>query len=191
MGAMMSNASTLAKVGMGLNAFGSLLGASGQAQEGNTAADAYVFQAQIAANNARIARENEAAGLTAAGINEGYKKLESGQLVGAQRAAQAANGIKVDQGSPADVRDSTALVGSLDAALMHFNAAREAYGLESEAGALDQQSDLYRRAASNVKSAGKSKALATIIGGAASVFGKWAQYQQAFSKPADSMKGLY
>lgn len=159
--------------GTALSALGALSAGKGQAQQ-------YMYQSQVATNNAAITRQNESAGLVAGGYEESANKLATGQLIAGQKAAQAANGLDVNVGSPVAVRDSAATLGAMDAATIHFNAARAAYGLESEAGNLDAQSSLYKAAAKGAKTAGLAKAASTIISGASSLSSKWDQYKLQF-----------
>lgn len=163
---------TAGLIGTGLSAVGDITSGYGSAQQFN-------YQAQIAQNNAAISRQNEDAGLVAGSYEESQAKLRTGQTVSAQRAAQASNGIDVNIGSPVDVRNSTATVGALDAAMIHYNAARAAYGAESSALNFEAQADADRRAASNAKRAGISKAAMTLAGGSTSVAAKYSQYKNS------------
>lgn len=175
-----------------LGALATGLGAAGQVASGWGQADQYNYQAEVASRNAAITRENATAGLSAGGYVESESKTATGRLVASQRAAQASNGLDVNIGSPAAVRDSTATLGAMDAAVLHFNAARAAYGLESEAGNLDTQSELYRKAASGAKKVATAQAFSTLLSGVTSLQGKAAAFRNAFGAPRDnSMKGLY
>lgn len=154
----------------GLAALGSLSTGFGQAQQFN-------YQAQVAQNNATISKENEGAALAAGQTEESQSKLRTGQLISSQKAAQASNGIDVNVGSPAAVRESTATVGAMDAALIHFNAARQAYGLANQASNFSAQAAADQAAASNAKASGISKAALSLISGATSVGAKYSQYK--------------
>lgn len=55
------------------------------------------------------------------------------QMVGAQRAAAAANGVAVDFGSMADVQGDTRMLGFEDAMTIRKNAMRESQGYEISA----------------------------------------------------------
>jgi hypothetical protein len=88
-------------------------------------------------------------------LNESRKRS---QLVGAQRAAMAANGIDVSFGNAADVTADTEMFASQDAQTLRENAAREAHGYDVNAAN-------YGAAAE----ASRSKATAALISGALSV----------------------
>ena len=68
----------------------------------------------------------------------------------------------------------------MDAAMIHYNAARAAYGLSTEAGNYDAQAAADRMAASNAKSSGISKAAMSLISGATAVSAKYSAYKQLF-----------
>lgn len=180
MGAMPGQAAQIAQSALQWGALATGVGAAGEYASGVGASQQYLYQAQVAANNAQITRENATSGLATAGYAESAQKMETGQLVSTQRAAQSANGVDVAIGSPLAVRESTMSLGAMDSAVLHFNAAKAAYGLDAEAANLDTQSSLYRAAASNAKRVGASKAFSTILAGATSISGKMSQYQQAF-----------
>jgi len=150
-----TGASTLAT---GLSAAGSLLGGISGFQQSRYAAD----QAEINANLARTTGQRE----------EEASKLKYGALGAEQKAAQAANGIDVDSGSAVAVRDSTAAVGALDAAMIHYKAARSAFGYEAQA-------KLDRAAAIGSLVKGTLGAGNSLLGGSNSLSEKWDAFKTA------------
>lgn len=172
---------------VGTGAVSDLLGSIGQLEQFN-------YRGQVAANNAKIERANMEATLAAGQTEESMSKLRTGQLIGEQKAAQAANGVRVDVGSPAQVRQSTANVGAIDAAMIHYNAARAAFGQQALAANYDAQAKLNRRAGTGALIEGLGKAGSSILSGASSLSSKYAQYLQsgAIKAPAsDSLEGYY
>ena len=161
---------------VGLGATGDLLSGIGQAQS-------YGYAAQVANNNATIMAKNIAATQDAGRYEESVSKLKYGQLESEQKAAQAANGVDVNVGSTKAVRDSTATVGAMDAAMIHYNAAREAWGQENQWAALKAQAGADRAAQVNSVFGGAMKAGATLLGGASSLGQKYAQWKY-LSEPA-------
>lgn len=157
-------------LGLGLSTVGDISSGIGQAQQ-------YNYMAQVAANNAEIQRQNEQASLASVGYEESAAKLQTTQTIASQKAAQAANGIDVNVGSPVAVRNTTATLGAMDAAALHYNAARQAFGLEADASNLDAQAALDRAAGKNAKAVGFSKAASTLLTGASSLSSKWAQFK--------------
>lgn len=129
-------------------------------------------QAQQARYAAGAARAN-ATGVQLAGqANESALKMKYTALGASQEAAQAANGVDVGSGSALRVREATANLGALDAAMIHFNAAREAFGLRQEAA-------LYDTAAKNAVIGGALRSGATFLSGAQSLADKWLMYKQS------------
>lgn len=154
----------------GLNAAGDLISGIGQSQQ-------YGYAAQVAQNNARIMQLNAAATQESGMYEAEASKFKYGQLEAEQKAAQAANGVDVNIGSPAAVRHSTETISAMDAAMIHYNASRVAWGQENEANAYTTQSKLDKLAGSNAILGGLFKAGGTLLSGASSLSGKAAQYQ--------------
>jgi hypothetical protein len=88
------------------------------------------YSAKVATQNARL--ENERArDAIERGFTEAQRfQRQSGQEMGAQNAAMAANGIDITFGSAADVRGDTAMFAREDTATIYQNAFREARGYE-------------------------------------------------------------
>lgn len=70
----------------------------------------------------------------------GVSRRATKQLVGAQKAAQAAQGIRTDKGTALDIRQETQDIGELDALMIRNNAAREAMGFASQGVSSQMQS---------------------------------------------------
>ena len=157
---------------------GAFISGVGQAQEQG-------YRAQVAANNSRIMQANAGATLAAGEYAEAADKLKTGQFISAQKAQQGANGLDVSGVSQTAVRTSAATVGAMDAAMIHYNAQRAAYGQEQEAATLAAQSKLDRMGAEGDLEMGALKATSTLIGGAASVGAKYAGWQQ-YANPGQS-----
>lgn len=152
-------------VSMGLDAAGTLLGAGAAKRE--AAGDAAYYEQRAALNDA-----NADQALITGQYQEGAVKAEATRTAAAQKAAFAANGVQVGSKTPLAVQAATIDTGALDAAMLHFNATRAAFGMQEEA-------DLYRMAAANAKRAGKGKQLATLLGGATSLASKWDTFKQS------------
>lgn len=82
-------------------------------------------------------KEAKRRGLTEEVISRGRTK----KIIGSQRAALAAQGIRIDEGSARDVQMETADIGELDAMNIRNNAAREAFGYKSQGIAQQMQGD--------------------------------------------------
>jgi hypothetical protein len=83
------------------------------------------------------------------------------RTVADQRAAMAANGIKVDEGSALDLQDQTQAMGEEDVTTAKNNAWREAWGFKQQARSSKQDG-------ANAAQAGRNAAGATLLTGALS-----------------------
>jgi hypothetical protein len=149
---------TRGAVGTGMEAGGDLLQGVGGYQQA-------LYQAKLAGRNA----ENVQA---SGDYQEEASKMRYGALGAQQKADAAARGVSVDSTSVANTLKSTAEIGGLDAAMIHFNAMREAYGLTSQA-AVD------KAAGRNAAVGGILKAGTSFLSGAQSVSDKWLAYQRS------------
>jgi hypothetical protein len=145
-------------LGTGLNIFSSLKSGSAKSKEAK-------YRAQLAEEGANATR-------LAGNVEEGNLKAQYTRRIAEQTTAYAANGIDVASPVVGRVHDATQLAGDLDAAVLHYNAAREAYGLDTEAA-------LYRKAAKNAKTTGFLNAATSLLSGASSLSGKWGAFQQS------------
>ncbi|WKL53080.1 hypothetical protein Q1W70_00300 [Pseudomonas kielensis] len=150
----------MAAIPIGMALVGGMMGAQSANQQGD-------FQSGLLTQNAafknQAATETEMAGDTAAD----WQRVRTGQAVGTQRTAQAANGIDVNSGSAAQLQDDTSMLGELDALTIQNNAAREAYGYRVQAG---QDMKNARQALTNAKAG----ATGSILGGFGNAFGSFA-----------------
>ena len=111
-----------------------LLGAAGAIQQGQAqasaqraAAQADQYKAQVAEMNAQLAERQAQDAINRGQLAEQQQRQKAAQILGAQTAAMAANGVDLSFGSPLDVLTGTAQQSELDALTIRSNAAREAY----------------------------------------------------------------
>lgn len=169
---------TLAIASLAAGALSTGVSAIGAAQQASATAAADRYQAQVALNNQKIAGQY-AAQATADGENQvAAKQQQTAQMIGSERAAMAANGVELDNGSALRIQGDTAKLGEVDALTIRNNAARAAYGYELQGVSYGQQAALDESAASNAVSAGSLNAFSSIVGGASSLADKWSKYQQ-------------
>src|SRR5882757_2857353 len=129
-----------------------------------------IGQAQQYGYAAKVAGQNAEAALSAGQQAESASKMKYGALGAEQKATQAANGIQVTSGSAEAVRHSTEEIGAMDAALIHYNAARQAFGESTQAS-------LYKSAAKGALVKGVTGAATSFLGGASALSDKWLQYK--------------
>ena len=162
--------------GSGISAIGSIF--SGQAQS-----QMYQYQSAIALANAQIAETNVGYALSTGEQQARQYGMKAAQTMGGIRAAQGANGIDVGSGSSVDVRNSQRLETSIDLNAIRTNAARVAYGYQTQEAQDITQSQLYSTAASTSKTAGLIGAAGSLVSGAGSVSDKWLQAQSSGALP--------
>ena len=90
-------------------------------------------QARNMRTNAMYANNAADDALTRGRYDAALQRIRTGQMIGTQRTAMAANGGLVDEGTNAVLQQDTAQLGELDALTIQNNAAREAYGLKVQA----------------------------------------------------------
>lgn len=173
-----TSAPTAAGNSLNWGAAGTGLDATGQLLQGVGGFQQAAYAAQVAVNNAKIARANAGAAIGAGNYEGAVSKLRTGETISAERVGQAASGVDVNIGSAKLVRESTATLGAMDAAMIHYNAARQAYGENVQASADEAQSKLDRMAGAGALEGSLFKVGSTLLGGASSIGSKYAQYQQ-------------
>lgn len=167
----MPNTKTLATASNYASAFGVGLQAYGAYQKGVATETAYDMQSQVEQNNAAYAEQQARDALDRGQEAVRNKRLETKQLKGSQRAALAANGIDLSQGSALNILTDTDLMGAHDAEVLRMNAAREAYGHQVNAGNDRANAALY-----GYRSSAENPALnagTTLLMGAGSVAKQW------------------
>lgn len=117
-------------------------------------------QQQLANYNAQVAEMQAADAIERGRESEGRHRTSVRGLVGTQRAALAASGVDVNDGSALDIQADTAAMGEMDALTIRLNAAREAWGYRTQA------TD-YRARGEIAKNEGNMKAVGTILGAGA------------------------
>ncbi len=134
-------------------------------QKGKTQKAMYNYQAKVNEENARIAQEN-ANVQRQQGIEEArLQRIKAASTIGSQKAAMAANGVDVTQGTSLDVIADTAAMGELDALQTQYNYEAKARGYEAQAGNFQNQANLDVISGKNAYQAGKINAITTGLGG--------------------------
>ena len=142
-----------------------LYGASQQASAERAAGKA---NQQIAENNARLA-EDSARDANIQGARESQQSAwKTRALLATQRAAAASANVDSQLGSAFDIQSDTALLGGIEQETIMLNAARKAWGFQSEATNYRNQGKLARFEAN-------ARARGTILGGLGNAVGIGAQ----------------
>ena len=155
---------------------------AGTISAGNAAKNAADYNATVARQNAEVAKQNATwAGQEGEATAEKYG-LKNRQQMGAIKTGQAASGIKIGAGGSAgDVQESQAKVNALDLETIRSNAARRAYGYQTEAANQEAEAKLQTAAGKNAKKSSYIGAGSSLLGGAAKIGTGYASYQKAGS----------
>lgn len=135
-----------------IGAIGTTAGVIGQIKAGNAAkraseagARASESSAQLSDYNAGVAELQAADAVARGGLDQSLSRQQTKQVIGSQRAGQAAGNIDVSMGSALDVQGDAVFLGELDAHTIANNAAREAWGYKVEAYNYSKQADIQRK----------------------------------------------
>ena len=141
-------------------AAGSVIQAYDQYQSGE-------YQEDVASENARIAKLQAKQARTLGGMEEDRYRRSLAILQGKQRAAAGASGRDITGGGTVgDLLSQTSGVGELDALTIRSNAAREAWGFNSQAVNYKAQGKMAQRA-------GRLGAVSTLLTGGAQAGGMY------------------
>lgn len=147
-------------------------GVAGTLMSGMAQSQAASYQAAVARNNQIIANQNATLETQKGEVTAENNDLKTRAMVGSQKAAQAANGVDVDSGSPLDVRSSSEQLGRLDALTIINNSQAKAYNYKAQGVNFQAEAQLDDMKASNYMTS-------SIIGAVGGFANKWAGYQQS------------
>jgi hypothetical protein len=163
----------LGAAGAGVSAFGKYEG--GQATQA-----AMAYQAQVAQNNAIIAKRNATWDIQAGEAAANAQGLKTRAQVGSVNAKMGAAGVATGVGSSADVAAGAREVGLINASTIRSDAAKQAYGQEVAATSDTAQSQLDVMEGSDAATAGDLGAIGSLLSGASTVGGNYATWQKNF-----------
>lgn len=170
---------SLASLGTYASLAGSAISGIGAISKMGAASQSAKYNAAIAGQNATIAAENAHRAGLAGEQQAAMKEQETRAKVGQIAANQAASGIDINKGSAPDVRSSAAQNGELDAITIRSNAAREAYGYQTQGTSYAGQAKLGKQEAGYDSTAGLIDAGSTLLGGIGDTGLKYKAYQNA------------
>jgi hypothetical protein len=150
---------------------GAALSAGSAVFGGVASSNAARYQAQVASNNATIAKQNAAYSASAGSSQIEQAGLKARAQSSNVKASQAASGIGVNSGSAADVQESQRELGALDTATVGSRAAMAVYGYQSQAQSFTAQSQLDKTQASGDLFGGLLKGAGALAGAAPSTPG--------------------
>jgi hypothetical protein len=172
-------AAEAASAGMSFGTAASLASAGvqgiGSIIKGNAQSAAAGYNAKIADYNAKLAQQNAVFAGQAGEEQAGRQQLQTRAEVDAIKANQAKSGIAVNTGSAPKVRAGQSGLGMLDAMTIRSNAARAAYGYETQAVSDQMQEQLRKQEQQNLPVEGAVTGAADLLGGLgqAARYDKW------------------
>lgn len=171
-GGLAGAAATAGTAASGIGTASALIGGASSALN-------FMYQSQVASNNAKIAKQDVGQALLAGQNAEQIQRLRTGREIGQEKSAQAANNIDVNVGSPVDVRQATANTGEMDALTIRYNARRQAYGYGIDASNYSAQAGMDKFGAAEAGVEGGLSGLSSYIGGATTQLNQNLSFKQA------------
>lgn len=139
-----------ATTGLIMQGAGAVSGAIGSYYSAATQKAGLMASGNIAQTNARLSELSARTALDAGQRSEQTSRLRVASLKGTQRAALAANGVALNEGSSAEILTGTDLIDELDAATIAANAARVAWGHRAETTKFQSQALMDRANAAGI-----------------------------------------
>lgn len=156
----------IAAAGLALAVVGTAVSVSGQMQQASAAKASANYQSEVAAGNQTIATQNAnfaaASGEQQAAVQEQKTRAQ----VGAIEAGQGSSGVDINSPTAKAVRTSQGELGALDAQTIRSNAARTAYGYETQSTNFGNQSSADIAQANNAETSGDINAGSSLLSGA-------------------------
>lgn len=159
---------------------GAATSAAGAYETGQATAASDSYQAQVAANNAALAKQQSKFDIQSGEIQAVNQGMKTRAAVGQEKAAQGASGIDVNTGSAPAVRAGTESMGMLDALTIRSNSAKKAYADEVQATSDTAQGQLDTFAGAQAETGADIGAAGTLLSGVSTVGGNYAKFQNAF-----------
>ena len=161
---VMCTPASMMATGIGLGAVSSF----GQAQAQKSALE---YQSQVASINSKMAEQQAQAALQQGAIAEQNQELKTKAVFAAQRAAMAANGVDIGEGSPSDVLATTKYMGDVDKRTIEDNAANQAWGYRVQAANASANSKVMSASADAISPV--MSATSSLLNGATQYAGTW------------------
>lgn len=170
---------------------GAKVAAQGDILAGQAASQADIFNAGVAETNAQILKQGATWAGQAGEAEAGLSGMKTRAAVAGIKADQAAAGVDVNVGSAVDVRASEASKGMQDALTIRANAAKQAYGLQTQSASETAQASLYKSMAPYEIQAANLKSKATILSGKSQVASQFGNYLMNTSLTGGGAGGGY
>lgn len=164
-----------------IGAIGSVVGSITQASAAKQAAQAQEqeadYQAEVAQNNQKIAAQNAQYAAQSGEAQLQQTQLQTRSQTSAVAAALAANGLDINTGSPAQVRQGQEQIGQLEGENVKEQELVNVYGYQTQETNYAAQAGLYQLEAQNAAKAAEIAPLGSLFSGAGSLASKWSSWQ--------------
>ena len=155
----------IAAAGLAMAAIGTGVSAMGQMQQASAAKASADYQAKVAEGNAQIASQNATMAAASGEAQAAISEQKTRAAVGAELAAQGSSGVDINSPTATAVRKSQDMTGQLDAQTIRSNAARTAYGYETQSTNFENQSSADTAQGNNAMTAGEVGAGGSLLSG--------------------------
>jgi hypothetical protein len=172
-----------------IGAVGAATTAAGTLESGSATAASDAYQAQVAANNAKLATQQSKLDIQSGEIAAVNQGLKTKAAVGQEKAAQGASGIDPNTGSAVDVRAGTEEMGLTDSLTIRSNAAKKSYEDEVTAASDTAQGQLDTFAGAQATEGADIGAAGTLLSGASTVGANYLKLQNS-STPSSPAAGI-
>ena len=159
------SATTIAGAGLALSAVGTGVSVMGQMQQASAAKASADYQSQVAAGNAQVATQNANMAAASGEAQAAISEQKTRATVGAEEAAQGSSGVDINSPTAKAVRTSQDMTGQLDAQTIRSNAARQAYGYETQSTNFQNQSSADTAQGNNAMTAGEFGSVSSGLSG--------------------------
>lgn len=164
-------------IGLGLQGAGVFTSAMGAYDKAKADRATAQYNAAVERNNGLLYEYRARDAITRGQTETASVRLRTAATIGAQRAAMAARGLSLDEGSPLNILLDSKYMGELDALTVSDNAAREAWALRESAKGNEDRARLYDYQADSIDP--KSAAFTSLLGGAGTVAASWYRLKTA------------
>lgn len=148
------------------------LGAYSALSQGQQQSAALSQQAAQERRNQQLLTQQAAVARQQAGADEEAQRRQNRQFLGTQRAAMGQSGVGFG-GTPGMLYDDNAMLAELDALNIRYGGEQQASNLLTQAGEAGISAQILKSNAKQAKRAGLLGAGTSILGGAASLYGKF------------------
>lgn len=160
---------TLAIASAVIGGIGTAVQVVGNIEAGQAAKANANYQAQVAANNAKIATDNARNAMQVGEQQQQQEQLKTRATVGAIVAAEGANNLDTGSGSNLLVKNSAQEIGELDANTIRQQASRTSWNYETQSAAFTGEEGLQKAEGAQAQTAGFINAGSSLLSGAATI----------------------